>query len=43
MGDLSLTEDLSSRLLRLPIYSSMDEEEIGYVVDHAFDGFGGLR
>jgi dTDP-4-amino-4,6-dideoxygalactose transaminase len=39
-GDCPVTEDLSERLLRLPFYNDMSEDEQGYVVDslRAFDG-----
>jgi dTDP-4-amino-4,6-dideoxygalactose transaminase len=39
-GDCPVTEDLSDRVLRLPLYKDLSEEEQAYVVDslHAFDG-----
>ena len=39
-GDCPVTEDLSDRLLRLPFYKDLGEEEQAYVVDslRAFDG-----
>ena len=39
-GDCPVTEDLSDRLLRLPFYKDLSEEEQAYVVDslRAFDG-----
>jgi dTDP-4-amino-4,6-dideoxygalactose transaminase len=38
-GDCPVTEDLSDRVLRLPFYNDMGEDEQAYVVDslHAFD------
>jgi dTDP-4-amino-4,6-dideoxygalactose transaminase len=33
-GDLPVTEDLSGRLLRLPFYHEMSEEEQGRVIEH---------
>ena len=39
-GDCPVTEDLSDRVLRLPLYKDLSEEEQAYVVDslRAFDG-----
>jgi dTDP-4-amino-4,6-dideoxygalactose transaminase len=39
-GDCPVTEDLSDRVLRLPLYKDLGEEEQAYVVDslRAFDG-----
>jgi dTDP-4-amino-4,6-dideoxygalactose transaminase len=39
-GDCPVTEDLSDRLLRLPFYNDLVEEEQAYVIDslRAFDG-----
>src|SRR5262249_57808487 len=39
-GDCPVTEDLSDRVLRLPFYNDLGEEEQAYVVDSlcAFDG-----
>ncbi len=39
-GDCPVTEDLSDRVLRLPFYNDLGEEERAYVVDslRAFDG-----
>ncbi|AOT70022.1 dTDP-4-amino-4,6-dideoxygalactose transaminase [Geosporobacter ferrireducens] len=36
-GDLLITENLSSRLLRLPIYPNLSQEEIQYVVESIHD------
>jgi dTDP-4-amino-4,6-dideoxygalactose transaminase len=39
-GDCPVTEDLSDRVVRLPFYNDLGEDEQAYVVDslHAFDG-----
>jgi dTDP-4-amino-4,6-dideoxygalactose transaminase len=39
-GDCPVTEDLSDRVLRLPFYNDLGEEEQMFVVDslRAFDG-----
>jgi dTDP-4-amino-4,6-dideoxygalactose transaminase len=36
-GDLPKTEDLSSRLLRLPMYAQLLEEEIDFIVESLYD------
>lgn len=36
-GDLAVTDELSSRLLRLPLYYQMTEQEVGIVVDALFE------
>jgi dTDP-4-amino-4,6-dideoxygalactose transaminase len=38
-GDCPITEDLSDRVLRLPFYNDLSEEDQTYVIDslHAFD------
>ena len=38
-GVLPVTEDLSERLLRLPIYYELGEEEVGIVVDSIYSFF----
>jgi dTDP-4-amino-4,6-dideoxygalactose transaminase len=40
-GDCPVTEDVSDRLLRLPFYNSMTDEEQSRVIEalHAFDGW----
>lgn len=38
-GDLFLTEDLSSRLLRLPIYPGLSRDEVGYIIECIYDWF----
>lgn len=35
-GDLPITEDLSRRLLRLPLYVGLTEEELEYIVDSIY-------
>ena len=32
VGDLPITEKLSGRLLRLPMYADLEEKELGYIV-----------
>ena len=32
IGDLPVTENLSSRLLRLPMYADLGEKELEYIV-----------
>jgi len=36
-GDLPVTENLSGRLLRLPMYAGMREEELQFAVAKAMD------
>lgn len=36
-GDLPKTEELSGRLLRLPMYAGLTEEEQGYIVDNIYN------
>lgn len=36
-GDLEITEDLSRRLLRLPLYVGLVEEELDYIVNSIFE------
>lgn len=36
-GSLPLTEDLSSRLLRLPLYVDLNNNDIEYIIDNIYD------
>jgi dTDP-4-amino-4,6-dideoxygalactose transaminase len=36
-GDLPVTEDVASRLVRLPLHPAMDESDVDYVVDALLD------
>lgn len=38
-GDLPITEDLSSRLLRLPLFAAMADDEVRYVTDTVIKAF----
>ena len=40
-GDLPITEEYSSRLVRLPLYADMTKEEIGKVILSLKTFFGG--
>ncbi len=40
-GDLTVTEDLSSRLLRLPLYYEMTDEDVGRVVEAVKEFYAG--
>lgn len=42
-GDLPVTEELSGRLLRLPVYPGLTEQEQSYVVRHVSGFFRGAR
>ncbi len=42
-GDLSMTEELSSRLLRLPFYYEMTEEEQVYIVNRIAEVLGKIQ
>ncbi|HMB14389.1 MAG TPA: dTDP-4-amino-4,6-dideoxygalactose transaminase [Roseovarius sp.] len=39
-GDLPQTEDLASRLVRLPLFFAMRDEQVDYTVERIFDFFG---
>lgn len=39
-GDLPVTEDLSARLIRLPLYADLTEEQIDKIVKVLYDFFG---
>lgn len=43
IGDLSITEELSGRLLRLPFYYEMTEGEQVYIVKNLNEGLGKIR
>ena len=36
VGDLPLTENLSGRLLRLPMYADLGEKELVYIVEEIY-------
>lgn len=36
-GDLPVTEDLSNKILRLPMYAGLKEEEIQYIINKIYD------
>lgn len=36
-GDLPVTEDISARLVRLPLYNFMTDEEVGQVINACLD------
>jgi len=38
-GDLPITEDLSARLIRLPLYADLNKEEIEKIIDSIYDYF----
>lgn len=38
-GDLPVTEDLSARLIRLPLYAGIKEEEVNQVIDAIYEFF----
>ena len=42
-GDLPITEELSGRLLRLPFYYEMTEDEQGYVVKRITEGLENVQ
>lgn len=41
-GELSVTEDIAARLVRLPLHPGMDEDDVDYVVDVLIDTLAGL-
>lgn len=41
MGELPITEDVAARLLRLPLWVGMSDEDVGYVVDSVGRAVGG--
>lgn len=41
VGDLPITEDLSARLLRLPMYAGLKKEEVNYIIDCIKEYFKG--
>ena len=43
VGDLSITEELSGRLLRLPFYFEMTEGEQEYIVKHLKEGLEDIQ
>jgi dTDP-4-amino-4,6-dideoxygalactose transaminase len=36
-GELEVTNDVSDRLIRLPLWSGMSDAEFGYVLNHTID------
>ena len=42
-GDLPVTENLSKRLLRLPLYAGMENEEISFILENLIEKIGSLK
>ena len=40
-GELSVTEDVAARLVRLPLHPAMDEDDVDYVVNAVLDALAG--